>query len=123
MNTTTDGHTDHSAEQHQPSPTTSSPRPGQPAPTSDPTTGSATTASTKPAPFPCDEAAACTTSPSAAHKRIAVILLIDDLDIRVIATDAGELLRAFELNPNIGYQPRFKTKKPPEPGVREVPMS
>lgn len=43
-----------------------------------------------------------------AHKHTPVILLIDDLDIRVIATDTGELLRAFELNPNIGYQPRFK---------------
>lgn len=44
-----------------------------------------------------------------AHKGQAVILLIDDLDIRVIATDTGELLRALELDPNRGYQPRFKT--------------
>jgi len=43
-----------------------------------------------------------------AHKGEQVILLIDDLDIRVIARDTGELLRAFTLNPNIGYQPRFK---------------
>ena len=58
-----------------------------------------------------------------AHKGQAVILLIDDLNIRVIATDTGELLRAFELDPNVGYQPRFKTKKPPEPGVQGAPMS
>ncbi len=44
-----------------------------------------------------------------AHKGQAVILFIDDLDISVIATDTGELLRAFTLNPSRGYQPRFKT--------------
>lgn len=43
-----------------------------------------------------------------AHKGTAVILLIDDLDIRVIEADTGELLRRLTLNPNIGYQPRFK---------------
>jgi hypothetical protein len=58
-----------------------------------------------------------------AHKHTAVILLIDDLDIRVVAAATGELLRAFVLNPNIGHQPRFKNREPPEPGVQEVPMS
>ena len=43
-----------------------------------------------------------------AHKHSAVIMLIDDLDIRVIATNTGELLRALTLDPNRGYQPRFK---------------
>ena len=43
-----------------------------------------------------------------AHKATRVILLIDDLDIRVIATNTGELLRALTLNPNRGYQPRHK---------------
>jgi len=43
------------------------------------------------------------------HKHTAVIVLIDDLDIRVINTDTGELLRTLTLNPNIGYQPRFET--------------
>ena len=43
-----------------------------------------------------------------AHKHTAVILLIDDLDIRIIATNTGELLRHLTLNPNTGYQPRFK---------------
>ncbi len=41
-------------------------------------------------------------------KRTAVIMLIDDLDIRVIATQTGELLRHLTLNPKRGYQPRFK---------------
>lgn len=44
-----------------------------------------------------------------AHKHTAVILLIDDLDTRVIATDTGELLRRLTLDPNRGYQPRYKT--------------
>ncbi len=57
-----------------------------------------------------------------AHQGIAVIVLIDDLDIRVIATDTGELLRHLTLNPNIGYQPRCKTHKTPEPQVRGFPM-
>lgn len=43
-----------------------------------------------------------------AHKHTRVILLIDDLDIRVIATNTGQLLRALTLNPDVGYQPRFK---------------
>jgi len=43
-----------------------------------------------------------------AHKGTAVILIINDLDIRVVAADTGELLRHLELNPNTGYQPRFK---------------
>jgi len=44
-----------------------------------------------------------------AHKHTRVILLIDDLDIRVIAADTGEMLRQLTLDPNRGYQPRFKT--------------
>jgi hypothetical protein len=36
--------------------------------------------------------------------------LIDDLDIRVIATNTGEILRHLTLNPDIGYQPRFKKR-------------
>ena len=41
-------------------------------------------------------------------KGTAVIMLIDDLDIRVIATQTGELLRHLTLNHKRGYQPRFK---------------
>ncbi len=43
-----------------------------------------------------------------AHKHRPVIMLIDDLDIRVINTNTGELLRALTLDPNRGYQPRHK---------------
>ena len=42
-------------------------------------------------------------------KRTPVILIIDDLDIRVVNKATGELIRHLKLNPNIGYQPRFKT--------------
>ena len=43
------------------------------------------------------------------HAHTPVIMLINDLDIRVINSDTGELLRHLTLNPNRGYQPRFKT--------------
>lgn len=43
-----------------------------------------------------------------AHNGLRVVLLIADLDIRVIAHDTGELLRRLELDPTRGYQPRFK---------------
>ena len=39
------------------------------------------------------------------HKRTPVILIIDDLDIRVVNKTTGELLRDLKLNPEIGYQP------------------
>ena len=35
-----------------------------------------------------------------------VTLLVADLDIRVIATQTGELLRHLTLNPNHDYQPQ-----------------
>ena len=35
-----------------------------------------------------------------------VISLVADLDIRVIATQTGELLRHLTLNPNRDYQPQ-----------------
>ena len=43
-----------------------------------------------------------------AHKHEPVIMLIDDLNIRVVNKQTGELLRALTLDPNRGYQPRFK---------------
>jgi hypothetical protein len=58
-----------------------------------------------------------------AHKHTPVIMLIDNLNIRVIATDTGELLRALTLDPNRGYQPRSKHQETPEPQVRGFPMS
>jgi transposase InsO family protein len=42
------------------------------------------------------------------HAHKPVLLLIDDLDIRVIDTTTGQVLRHLTLDPNRGYQPRFK---------------
>ncbi len=41
-----------------------------------------------------------------ANAGTSVVLLIADLDIRVINTATGELLRHLTLKPDIGYQPR-----------------
>ena len=43
------------------------------------------------------------------HAGTPVTLLINDLDIRVIATQTGDLLRHLTLNPNRDYQPQPKT--------------
>ena len=50
-----------------------------------------------------------------ALKHTPVILIIDDLNIRVLDKTTGELLRQLTLNPNIGYQPRFKNEETPKP--------
>ena len=107
--TTTNAPTDHYRTEPPPPPTyTTRPKPRPPptaAPT--PTTASATTPSTPPA-----------TSPCASHGRLRhigigrtyartrVILLVHDLDIRVINAATGELLRDLTLNPARDYQPR-----------------
>jgi hypothetical protein len=44
-----------------------------------------------------------------AHKHQPVLLLIADLDIRVVHQDTGEVLRHLTLDPTRNYQPRFKT--------------
>jgi transposase InsO family protein len=43
-----------------------------------------------------------------AHAGTPVVLLINDLDIRVVNTTTGELLRHLTLDPTRGYQPRLK---------------
>jgi transposase InsO family protein len=43
-----------------------------------------------------------------AHTGKAVVVLINDLDIRVVDTATGELLRRLTLDPTRGYQPRNK---------------
>jgi len=43
-----------------------------------------------------------------AHAGTPIVLLIADLDIRVINTTTGELLRHLTLDPTRGYQPRLK---------------
>jgi len=49
-----------------------------------------------------------------AHARTHVILLVQDLNIRVIAALTGELIRELTLDPTKDYQPQ-NTKKPPNP--------
>jgi len=51
------------------------------------------------------------------------MLLIDDLEIRVVETDTGGLFRQLTLHPNIGCQPRLKNNETLEPQVRGFPMS
>ena len=41
-----------------------------------------------------------------------VILLVQDLDIRVVNTVTGELIRGLTLNPHIDYQPTGAPKGP-----------
>jgi len=43
------------------------------------------------------------------HTGTAIIMLIADRDIRIIATDSGEVLRTLTLNPTRDYQPQPKT--------------
>jgi len=42
------------------------------------------------------------------HARTPIIMLIDNLDIRIINATTGEILRTLTLNPNIDYQPTGK---------------
>jgi transposase InsO family protein len=44
-----------------------------------------------------------------AHTGTPITIIAADLDIRIIATNTGELLRHLTLNPEIDYQPQFKT--------------
>ena len=45
------------------------------------------------------------------HARIHIIMLIDNLDIRIVNPDTGELLRRLTLDPNRNYQPQDKEHK------------
>ena len=49
------------------------------------------------------------------HARTHILMLIDDLDIRIINAATGELLRKLTLNPNIDYQPTGAPKGPTRP--------
>ena len=51
------------------------------------------------------------------HARTHVLLLVHDLNIRVINATTGELLRELTLNPDKDYQP---TARPPGPQQRET---
>ncbi|HET9562992.1 MAG TPA: integrase core domain-containing protein [Mycobacterium sp.] len=65
------------------------------------------------------------------HTRTRVLVLVQDLDIRVIDAATGELLRELVLNPTKRYQgtgrppgPRPNNDTPnPQPWVRKFPMS
>ena len=50
----------------------------------------------------------------AAHGGTRVTLVIDDLRIRVISRDTGQLIRELVLNPNRDYQPRGLPPGPPK---------
>ena len=58
-----------------------------------------------------------------AHKHTAVTLLVADLDIRVIATQTGELLRHLTLNPTRDYQPQTNPEKPQPVGSQGSDVS
>ncbi len=50
------------------------------------------------------------------HARTRVIVLVDDLDIRIINATTGEVLRALTLDPTKDYQPHGPRKREqPEP--------
>ena len=86
-------------------------RPGHATPT--PTTGSATTASTRPAPSPCAyNGRLHHIGIGRTHAGTYVILLVQDLDIRVVNATTGELLRELILDPNRDYQPTGAPKGP-----------
>jgi transposase InsO family protein len=53
---------------------------------------------------------------SRTHAGTPIVMLIADLDIRIIHTTTGELLRTLTLNPNTDYQP---TGQPPGPKPRK----
>ncbi|MCW2755877.1 MAG: Integrase catalytic region [Marmoricola sp.] len=57
------------------------------------------------------------------HSRTHVILLIHDLDVRIINAITGELLRELTIDPNKDYQPQKRTSPDPHPWVRAIPMS
>jgi len=47
------------------------------------------------------------------HQQAPVIMLIADLNIRIIHADTGEILRTLTLDTNRRYQPTGKTRNPP----------
>ena len=86
-----------------------------------PTTGSATTASTRPATSPCASTAASTTSASArTHAGTPVIMLVHDLDIRIINAATGELLRDLTLDPTPRLPAATTKPRNSDPQVRPV---
>jgi transposase InsO family protein len=52
-----------------------------------------------------------------AHARTHVLLLIQDLHVRVVAAGTGELIRKLEVDPSRDYQPTGAPRGPTRPGV------
>ena len=108
--------------------TTRCPRPyPDRAATPTPTTGSATTASTSPAPSPCASPARLRhIGIGRTHAGTHVILLVQDLNVRIVNAITGELLRDLTIDPDKDYQPRTpnpKNTRTHVPWVRVSPMS
>ena len=55
------------------------------------------------------------------HARTHVILLVQDLHIRVVNAATGELLRELTLDPDRDYQPTGHPKDPPENPRNDTP--
>jgi hypothetical protein len=78
-----------------------------------PRTASAPTASTPTASSPFATPASSTTSASGrTYARTHILLLVQDLNIRVINAATGELLRQLTLDPTRNYQPTGKPRRP-----------
>jgi len=50
-----------------------------------------------------------------AHTGTPIVMIIEDLDIRIINTQTGEQLRHLTLNPEHDYQPQHQNNKDPNP--------
>jgi hypothetical protein len=57
------------------------------------------------------------------HSRTHVILLVQDLDVRVVNAVTGELLRELTINPDRDYQPRNSKRSEPPVRVRIFTIS
>jgi len=104
--TTTNDHTDPWPAPHPPSPTTASPKPDPP-PRTAPYIVSAKTASNPSGKITIrHNSTLYKIGIGRGHKHQPVIALIDNLDIRIIHRDTGELLRDFTLDTTRKYQPQ-----------------
>ena len=115
--TTTTDHTAPSNAAHRPRSTPPAPKPPPPAPTK-PTTESAATASAT-ATSHCASAAILHHIGIGRHlHRTPIIMLVDDLDVRVIHATTGETIRTLTIDPNRRYhgtgKPIGGPKRPPE---------
>jgi hypothetical protein len=52
------------------------------------------------------------------HARTHILLLVQDLHVRIINAATGELLRDLTLDPDRNYQPTGKPRRPPKPSPK-----